>query len=245
MNDPSPVLEINKLQKSFGGLRAVSDVSFALMPGELVGLVGPNGSGKTTVINLLSAMYAPDSGRILLDGNPVPIGKPDAVARVGMVRMFQLTRVFRRMSVIDNLRLAGCARGLTPAASTDRARVLLHQLGLAHMVDNYASELSGGQQKLLEFAACFIVPPRIALLDEPFAAVHPSMRAVMAEFIRREHAQGQTVLLVSHDMPIIVDLCKRTVCMSNGSVIADGETRAVLADPEVIEAYLGGTRHDS
>ena len=235
-----PCLSIRTVAKHFGGLKAVDDASFDIDEGELVGLIGPNGSGKTTLLNMLSGHLVPDGGQVLLDEEPIQGLKPERLARRGVLRMFQLTRVFRRMNVVDNLLVAGCALGLNQVQARERAEQLLHELKLTHVMHLDGGNLSGGQMKLLEFAACFMVPPRIALLDEPFAAVHPTMREIMAEFVRARHAAGQTFLLVSHDMPIIVELCPRSVCMNAGAVIADESTRDVLSDPVVIEAYLGG-----
>jgi ABC-type branched-subunit amino acid transport system ATPase component len=233
-------IAIAGVRKSFGGLRAVDGVSFDIDYGELVGLIGPNGSGKTTLLNILSGHQPPDSGSVLLDGKPIHRLKPEQIAQAGLLRMFQLTRVFRRMSAIDNLLTAGRALGLTQAQAQARAGQLIADLTLARVRDLDAGQLSGGQQKLLEFGCCFMRAPKIALLDEPFAAVHPSMKETLAGFIRKHHAEGQTFLIVSHDMPVIVELCPRTVCMNAGNVIADELTRAVLNDPVVIEAYLGG-----
>ncbi len=233
-------LAIADASKSFGGLRAVDGVSFAIDDGELVGLIGPNGSGKTTLLNIASGHQPPDAGSVLLDGKPIHSLKPERIAQAGLLRMFQLTRVFRRMSALDNLLTAGRALGLAHAQATARAGHLLEELALERVRDLDAGQLSGGQQKLLEFGCCFMVPPRIALLDEPFAAVHPAMKEIMAGYIQTRHAAGQTFLIVSHDMPVIVELCPRTVCMNAGAVIADEATRAVLSDPVVIEAYLGG-----
>ena len=235
----TPFLSIDGVAIAFGGLKALAGVSFAMDRGELVGLIGPNGSGKTTLINILSGYLRADAGEVRLEGERVDQLRPDALAGRGMMRTFQLTRVFPRMSVLDNLMVAGCALGLGQDAAQARALELLQDLTLARLSDEDAGHLSGGQMKLLEFGACFMVPPKIALLDEPFAAVHPTMKEIMAGFIRRRHAAGQTFLLVSHDMPVIVELCPRTVCMNAGAVIADGPTRAVLTDPVVIEAYLG------
>jgi ABC-type branched-subunit amino acid transport system ATPase component len=232
-------LEVRTLARSFGGLKAVDRVSFSVRQGELLGLIGPNGSGKTTVLNMLSGHLRPDSGEILLDGEPVQGRSPEWAARHGLLRMFQLTRVFRRMTALDNLMTAGCALGLSYADAQRRAQMLVTDLRLERVATLDAGELSGGQQKLLEFGCCFMVRPKVALLDEPFAAVHPTMKEIMADFIRREHANGQTFLLVSHDMPVIVELCPRTICMNAGLVLADGDTRAVLNDTQVIEAYLG------
>lgn len=233
-------LAISAVSQSFGGLRAVDDVSFAIDDGELVGLIGPNGSGKTTLLNIVSGHQPPDSGRVLLDGKPIHGLKPERIAQAGLLRMFQLTRVFRRMSTLDNLLTSGRALGLAHAQAAARAGQLLEELALERVRDLDAGQLSGGQQKLLEFGCCFMVPPRIALLDEPFAAVHPAMKEIMAGYVRAQHAAGQTFLIVSHDMPVIIELCPRTVCMNAGVVIADEATRAVLSDPVVIEAYLGG-----
>jgi ABC-type branched-subunit amino acid transport system ATPase component len=233
------LLAVEDVSKRFGGLQAVDRVSFEIREGELVGLIGPNGSGKTTLINILSGHLAPDAGSVLLAGRAIGDSRPEQLAREGIMRTFQLTRIFPRMSVIDNLMVAGCALGLAQADAEQRARSLVGDLSLARVQDADGSELSGGQLKLLEFASCFMVPPRIAFLDEPFAAIHPMMKEIMAGFIRRRHAQGQTFLIVSHDMPVIVELCPRTLCMNAGRVIADETTRAVLNERVVIEAYLG------
>ena len=233
-------IAVEGVQKSFGGLRAVAGVSFALGDGELVGLIGPNGSGKTTLLSLVSGHELPDGGRVLLDGKEIQGLSPTRIARAGLMRMFQLTRVFRRMSALDNLLTTGRALGLSRPEASARAGTILAELGLSGVAELDAGHLSGGQQKLLEFGCCFMVPPRIALLDEPFAAVHPSLKETLAGYIRKRHAEGQTFLVVSHDMPVVAELCIRTVCMNAGSVIADGPTRAVLSDPRVIEAYLGG-----
>jgi branched-chain amino acid transport system ATP-binding protein len=235
-----PCLSVERVVKHFGGLKAVDGATFTMDEGELVGLIGPNGSGKTTLLNILSGHLNPTAGRITLDGRSIEGLRPEVLARRGVLRMFQLTRVFPRMSVLDNLLVAGCALGLSQADAEVRARQLLDDLSLARVIDLDAGHLSGGQLKLLEFGSCFMVPPRVALLDEPFAAVHPTMKEIMAGFIRRRHAAGQTFLLVSHDMPVIVELCPRSICMNAGVVIADESTRAVLTDPVVIEAYLGG-----
>lgn len=232
-------LSIDSVSKFFGGLKALDDVTFSVNEGELVGLIGPNGSGKTTLLNILSGYLSADSGDVVLDGRPITGLRPEALARLGVLRMFQLTRVFPRMSVLDNLLVTGSALGLPEAEADGRARELIEDLALTRMMHLDAGQLSGGQRKLLEFGSCFMVPPRIALLDEPFAAVHPTMKEIMAGVIRRRHAAGQTFLLVSHDMPVIVELCPRTVCMNAGAVIADEKTRTVLTDPVVIEAYLG------
>ncbi len=237
------LLRTEGLQKRFGGNTAVDDCSIAVESGEILGLIGPNGSGKTSLLNILSGFLAPDAGSVWLADKAVTGMTPVQLARRGLLRMFQMTRVFTRISAWDNLLTAGLAMGLTEHEAGRRAATLLEELTLSHVQYLDAGSLSGGQKKLLEFGMCFIEPPLIALLDEPFAAVHPVMREAMAGFIRRRHALGQTFVLVSHDMPIIVDLCQRAVCMNAGRVIAEGATRSVLENTAVIEAYLGSGAH--
>jgi ABC-type branched-subunit amino acid transport system ATPase component len=235
------LLAIEGLAKSFGGVAAVDRVAFDLREGEILGLIGPNGSGKTTVLNMLSGFLPPDAGRVSMRGQDITGVRPDRLARMGVLRMFQMTRVFTRTSAFDNLLTAGMARGLAETEATKRASSLVEELTLGPVQHLDAGQLSGGQRKLLEFGMCFIEPPLVAMLDEPFAAVHPVMRDVMAKFIRTRHAQGATFLLVSHDMPVVVDLCQRAVCMNAGRVIAAGGVHDVLRNHEVIEAYLGET----
>lgn len=238
------LLKTVDLCKHFGGVAAVDKVSLSVRTGEIMGLVGPNGSGKTTVLNMLSGFLKPASGEVWLADENVTTFSTVQLAQRGLLRMFQMTRVFTRISGFDNLLVAGMAMGLDETESSRRAGALLEELTLSHVQYLDAGSLSGGQRKLLEFGMCFMQPPRIALLDEPFAAVHPVMRETMADFIRRRHAQGQTFVLVSHDMPIIIDLCQRAICMNLGRVIAEGPTRAVLESTPVIEAYLGSATHD-
>jgi ABC-type branched-subunit amino acid transport system ATPase component len=234
------ILSLEGVTKRFEGLTAVDAVTFAVAEGDLVGLIGPNGSGKTTVLNIMSGLLPADDGHVRLDGTDITGLSAHEIARHGILRMFQMTRLFRRISAFDNLLVVGRALGMDAGAAAERAETLFADLQLMRVKHLDAGQLSGGQQKLLEFGTCFMRPPRVALLDEPFAAVHPTMRQIMADFVRRRHAEGQTFLLVSHDMPIVKELCPRAVCMSAGAVIADDSTERVLKSPEVIEAYLGG-----
>jgi branched-chain amino acid transport system ATP-binding protein len=236
----SSLLSVEGVTKRFGGLVAVGDVSFDVAPGELVGLIGPNGSGKTTLLNIMSGHLSADRGTIRLDHQACTGFKPQRLARRGLMRMFQLTRIFPRMNVLDNLLVGGRALGLHAEEARERADALLEELQIAHVRHLDAGQLSGGQMKLLEFGCCFMRTPRLALLDEPFAAIHPTMKEIMSTFIRARHAEGQTFVLVSHDMPVIVELCPRSICMNAGRVLSDGKTSDVLAAPAVIEAYLGG-----
>lgn len=238
------LLQVRGIEKRFGGLRAVDGFDMDIAAGELIGLIGPNGSGKTTLLNILSGHLRADAGSVLLDGRKVLGLNPTRLTRLGMLRMFQMTRVFNRITALDNLLVCGMALGLSEARATARAQELLAELGLTHVMHLDGGQLSGGQKKLLEFGACFMVPPRLALLDEPFAAVHPTMKQTMADFIRERNAGGQTFIVVSHDMPVVVELCSRSVCMNAGKVLADGPTQEVLHDRDVIEAYLGAGASD-
>lgn len=233
------LLEAIHVTKRFGGNAAVDDASFSVAPGELVALIGPNGSGKTTLVNMMSGQLDATSGSIRLEGTELLGLSAFRIARLGVLRMFQMTRAFRRITALDNLLVAGRALGLDAAAAQSRAEQLAEDLRISHVIHLDAGHLSGGQQKLLEFGSCFMVPPRLALLDEPFAAVHPTMREIMYRFVRQRHAEGQTFILVSHDMPIVRELCPRAICMNAGAVLADAPTEEVLRDAAVIEAYLG------
>ncbi len=238
------LLQIRDISKRFGGLRAVDGAGMDVEEGELLGLIGPNGSGKTTLLNVLSGHLRADKGTVQLDNRSVLGLNPTQLTRLGVLRMFQMTRVFNRVSAYDNLLVCGMAMGLDESHAISRAVELLEELKLMPVMHLDAGQLSGGQKKLLEFGACFMVPPRIALLDEPFAAVHPVMKETMGAFIRNRNNNGQTFILVSHDMPVVVDLCKRSVCMNAGKVLADGLTQDVLRAPAVIEAYLGDQGHE-
>jgi branched-chain amino acid transport system ATP-binding protein len=237
------LLRVQGLSKKFGGVAAVQDLSFLVEYGEVVGLIGPNGAGKTTARNMLSGFVHPDDGEVRLDGEVITGMTPDRLARRGLLRMFQMPRVFPRISTFDNLVTAGLAMRLDERESSRRAGLLLEELTLSPVGYLDAGQLSGGQRKLLEFGMCFIEPPRLALMDEPFSAIHPTIRETMASFIRSRNAQGQTFLLVSHDMPIVVQICQRAACMNAGRLIAIGSTREILEDGGVIEAYLGGAGH--
>ena len=233
------LLEVSDLALSFGGILAVDHASFQVGAGELVGLIGPNGSGKTTLLNLVTGFYPPAAGTVKLSGADITGRAPYRVFRAGIARMFQHVKVFGRLSASENLEVAGRCAGLDAAGARRHALELLARLGLASHADHDVAELSGGQQKLVEFGACFMSRPKLVVLDEPFAAIHVTIRQVMLEVIGERHREGQAFLVVSHDIPAIMRLCPRTVCMNAGAVIADDATEAVMGDQRVVEAYLG------
>ncbi|MDR7434543.1 MAG: ABC transporter ATP-binding protein [Armatimonadota bacterium] len=235
-----PLLWVQNISKRFGGLQALSGVSFKLEEGELVGLIGPNASGKTTLLNVINGYHTPDSGWIRLRGERINGLSPFQIARKGVARMFQITHIFPRMSVLENMLTVGYAIGRIPAKSlVHRAHEILDQLSLRDWIYEPAASLSGGQRKLLEFGACFMAAPRLALLDEPFAGVHPELKAVMERFIQSYHAEGGTVFIVSHDIPALVSICPRLIALHAGVLLADGPTEQVIRDEAVLESYLG------
>lgn len=238
--------EIRDVSKYFFGLQALQSVSLVLNPGELVGLIGPNGSGKTTLLNLISGYYMPDSGGIFLEHKRLDGLPPHRVAARGVIRMFQLTRLFRRLSVLENLLIVSYATSrVSKQDALEQAEQILLALHLEDMREAPAGSLSGGQQKLLEFGTCFMADPQLVLLDEPFASIHPTFKETSASFIRDRHTEGKTFLIVSHDIPAVVDLCPRLVVLNAGTVVADGPTDMVLNAEQVVEAYLGEGWHET
>ncbi|RMD62414.1 MAG: ABC transporter ATP-binding protein [Alphaproteobacteria bacterium] len=235
-----PLLEAESVSKRFGGLRALDAVSFTLEAGELVGLIGPNGSGKTTFLNVLSGFYTPDTGCIRFMGRRIDGQEPATLAARGIARTFQITKIFRRITVLENLLVPGLTDWtIGRQAAGEKARAILARLDLERLMDAPASSLSGGQAKLVEFGRVMMLEPRLILLDEPFGGVHPTLKRLMHDTIRDWNAEGRSIILISHDMGSIFDLCARVVALHAGRVIADGTPEAVRNDEAVIRAYLG------
>jgi len=255
---PDPILVIDGLKRSFGGVMAVDVDHLEIPRGLITGLIGPNGAGKTTLFNLLTGFDTPDAGDWTFDGESTG-GRPAyLVARSGMVRTFQLTKALSRMSVLENLMLgASGQRGerittaLLPwrwreqeADVLARAEELLVRFRLDHMRDQYAGTLSGGQRKLLEMARALMVEPSLVMLDEPMAGVNPALTQSLLGHVKDlRDVQGRSVVFVEHDMDVVFDISDWVVCMAQGRVIAEGPPAAIGADPAVIDAYLGAT-HD-
>jgi branched-chain amino acid transport system ATP-binding protein len=234
------LVEGRGLCKRFGGIVAVDAVEFSVHESDLIGLIGPNGSGKTTLVNLLTGHLTPDSGEAFLRGRRMT-GLPasDFAAR-GVGRTFQLTQLFRRMTVLENMLVPGLTRpGSTREAVERRARAHLAFLNLAHLEHLSAKNLSGGQQKLLELGRALMLEPAILFLDEPFAGVHPHLRDEIITRIQELHASGRTFVIVDHDMESILRIAQRLVVMARGQKIADGAPALVRADQAVLTAYAG------
>jgi branched-chain amino acid transport system ATP-binding protein len=228
------------LYKHFGGITAVDAVEISVADGDLIGLIGPNGSGKTTLINLLTGHLLPDAGGVFLRGRRVNGLAAHGFATLGVGRTFQLTQLFGRMTVLENMLVPGLTRpGSTWAMVMRRARTYLEFLNLAHLQDLSAKNLSGGQQKLLELGRALMLEPAILFLDEPFAGVHPHLRDEIITRIQELHAAGRTFVVVDHDMESILRIARRLVVMARGQKIADGPPAVVRADQAVLTAYAG------
>lgn len=240
MSGGTEVIRGTRLVKRFGGIVANDTVELAVAQGDLIGLIGPNGSGKTTLINLLTGHLAPDYGEVFVHGRKVS-GRPAHVyAAMGVARTFQLTQLFGRMTVIENMLVPGLARPYARwEAAKRRARRHLEFLNLAHLEQLQARSLSGGQQKLLELGRCLMLEPTILFLDEPFAGIHPHLRDDLIKRIQELHREGRTFVVVDHDMDSILRISQRLVVMARGRKIADGSPADIKADQTVLAAYAG------
>jgi branched-chain amino acid transport system ATP-binding protein len=236
----SALIEARDLTKRFGGILAVRDLALAVQPGELVGLIGPNGSGKTTTINMLTGHLKPAAGHVLVRGRRADGLAPSAFAALRVGRTFQITQLFGRMSVLENMLVPGLARPhSTKPAALRAARQHLEFLGLAMLEKLPAKNLSGGQQKLLELGRALMLDPEVLFLDEPFAGVNPFLRDEIIVLVQKLNAQGRTFVIVDHDIQALQRLVLRMVVMSRGQKIADGTVEEVRQNQEVLRAYAG------
>lgn len=249
------MLDVKNLSISFGGLKAVDDFSITIEKGQLYGLIGPNGAGKTTIFNLLTGVYKPDGGRILLDGKDITGHKAIQINQAGIARTFQNIRLFKELSVLDNVKVGlhshhkySTLSGILRLPSyykvekemDERAMELLKVFDLDKEFDYKASNLPYGKQRKLEIARALATEPKLLLLDEPAAGMNPNETAELMKTIRfvRDHFD-MTVLLIEHDMKLVSGICERLTVLNFGHMLAEGPTSEVLSNPEVIKAYLG------
>ncbi len=255
---PDPILIADNVTRQFGGLKAVDVAHLEIQRGAITALIGPNGAGKTTFFNLLTGFDQADTGDRSFNGKSLKRVSSSKVARLGMVRTFQLTKVLSKLTVIENMRLgatgqlgekfwAGPFRFLWQKQEdgiTDRAMELLERFKLDAKEGDFAGSLSGGQRKLLEMARALMVNPELVMLDEPMAGVNPALKQSLLQHVKSLRAEGMTVLFVEHDMDMVRDISDWVIVMAQGQVIAEGPPESVMGNQRVIDAYLGA-HHDT
>ncbi len=251
---PSPILEVENLRKSFGGIRAVEDVSLKVESGSICGLIGPNGSGKSTLFNIVAGSLKPGSGKVIFDGKRIDGLSPDKIARLGLGRTFQTPRLFPKMTVLDNTLVAPASqKGEEPWNAlftgkwkkqeielAKRAKSQLTFLEITHLFENLASDISGGQMKLLQLARSLMSEPKMVLLDEPTAGVAPRLAGDIFDDIERQRkTHGTTFFIIEHRLEILFNYVDLVFVMHRGELIASGKPDEVMQDKRVIDSYLG------
>ena len=240
------LLKVQALSKSFGGIHAVDGCSFALEKGNITALIGPNGAGKTTAFNLISGLLKPDSGKIMFEGENIANLQPHQITRKGIGRTFQISRDLMDMTLLENLIVQAPTKGIRDLfnrsmlqSERERAMDLLDFVGITHLVDEKAKNLSYGQKKLMEFAAALMAEPKLILLDEPAGGINPALLDRIIERIQHVNRQGVTFLIVEHNMDVVMNLCDPVIVMAYGKVLAQGPPDIIQNDEVVLKAYLG------
>ena len=253
VHKPDPILVADNVVRKFGGMTAVNVDHFEIERHGITALIGPNGAGKTTFFNLMTGFDTPNSGAWRFDGHDMAHVHPEQVARMGMVRTFQLTKVMSRLTVLDNMLLGapvqpgeGLFRSLVPGlwkkqerANIEKAEALLERFLLIKKKNDFAGSLSGGQRKLLEMARALMSDPQLVMLDEPMAGVNPALKQSLLDHIMALREEGTTVLFVEHDINMVRHIADWVTVMAEGRIVAEGQPKSVMSDPAVIDAYLG------
>ena len=247
-------LEVTNLKKSFGGIKAVDVESVNLNRNELTSIIGPNGAGKTTFFDLISGFQDSDEGKVYLNNKNITKSQPYAIARLGMIRTFQLTKVFDRMTVLENMMFSAStvnndsflkslaklpSQKTTEKKIRDKSFEIMKELNIDHMANSYAREMSGGQKKLLELGRSIINNPSVLLLDEPLAGVNPKLAEEILQIILNLAGKGISILMVEHNIEAVMKISERVIVLAEGKVIADSTPENIRTDEKVIEAYLG------
>jgi len=244
----APIIEISGVSKSYGGVLANKDVSLTVPDGKITGLIGPNGSGKTTLFNSIVGYHPIDGGSIKFDGNEISTLRVQEIARLGLIRTFQQTRIFSKMNCVDNLlisiphRVTTWKKMFTPydQETLDKAEALLEFVGLYQKRFLIAGELSFGQQRLLEFATALMNDPKVLLLDEPTAGINPTLINGLIDRLQRANTDfGITLFVIEHNMRVIMNLAENIYCLAHGELLAQGTPDEIQNDQRVIDAYLG------
>jgi branched-chain amino acid transport system ATP-binding protein len=230
------ILTVEGVVKRFGGLTAVNAASCKVIAGSITGLIGPNGSGKTTLFNCIAGTERPDAGRIELEGRRIDKRAPSEICAMGLARTFQITRLFREMTVLENL--VAVAHGRSDASAVRRAQELLDLVEIRTAEHALAGTLSYGQRKLAEIARALMFDPKLLLLDEPFAGINPRLQNRILGYLGRLRDQGVTLFLIDHEMRILLNVCDTVLAMDTGEIIAEGPPDAVRRDPRVLAAYF-------
>lgn len=250
----APLLETKNVCKYFGGLRAVDDVSIQVEQGSIYGIIGPNGAGKTTLFNVLTGTYTPTGGDVFFKGQRISGFTPDKVARLGIARTFQNIKLFRYMTVLDNVKIGFHIQTHTrfvdailhtrtykndEKLAVEKGMAILDRVGMAESADEYALNLPYGTQRRLEIARALATGPDLILLDEPAAGMNPAETRGLIDFVRKLNSDGLTVIIIEHDMKVIMNLCHRITVLNHGVKICEGNPAEVQGNKGVIEAYLG------
>jgi ABC-type branched-subunit amino acid transport system ATPase component len=231
-----PILRIEDVVKKFGEVVALDHCSFDIEAGSITGLIGPNGAGKTTLFNLITGVLQPDQGHIYLRGENITHKKPYEIARKGVGRTYQIIRIFPKMTLLENLIVVGSVKG---RKVMERAMDLLHLVKLAEKKDDYASDLSFGQQKLLSLAQVLMLDAQLILLDEPAAGINPTLQNELMALIHQLNEEGKTFIIIEHDMNVIMGHCEKAIALNYGQKIAEGSCSAIQKDESLLEHYFG------